>query len=316
MARKSKSQHSATLIDALRFVGMNGAEYCSISNNLVTSVTDNICMGHPIEENLEAQANIKSLTQSLCKVNEQATITQLDIDKLHVSSDGLQVYVNCEQQIKHVKQDEATSVLNMEFINALNHLKLVVSNNGEHIAMKSLLFYAQSIYSTNRYMMVEYWHGLDLPFVVIDKKLCDLILKCKKETVNFGCSTNSVSIYFKDDSWIMGKNYQDEWPNPFAILDGERNYQDISIEFQKALRLVPGFNGAKLAYVVSGRLQSEPEEKAGASYPISGLADGGIYGTKDLVFLLKFGKKIDCTNPKMIYFIGDRIRGAISSRVN
>jgi len=311
--RKSKSSHSATLIDALKFVGLSGAEYCSIGQGFVTAYTDTVCMGHPITEDLNAKAHIKSLQQSLIKSEHETTITQLDLSRLQVNSGELQIFINCSEKVEQPKPDFDGIKISKEFLLGLHELLPIVLKADSNISAKTIMTFGESIFATNRFILVERWHGANLPFTNMSRKLCDLIIKCKKEVAEFCKSDNSVTIYFSDRCWIMGRISPELWINPFEILNKELVQSNINDELQESLRLVPGFNGSSLAYQVNGRLQSEPAQGAGASYPCGQLPDGGIYGVKELKYLQKYGKQISIIGDD-IYFFGDKMRGAISSR--
>lgn len=311
--RKSKSEHSATLIDALKFVGLSGAEYCSIGQGFVTAYTDAICMGHPITEDLNAQAHIKSLQQSLIKSEKETTITQLDLSKLQVNSGELQVYINCSDKVEQIKPDFNGIKINKLFTEALHILLPIVARTDSNVSARTILVYGESLFATNRFMLVECWHGSNLPYTNMSRKFCDLIVKSKKEVAEFCSSTNSVTVYFNDGCWIMGRIDKENWINPFEHLHNPDGSVNIDDELRESLRLVPGFNGTDLAYQVAGRLQSDPAKGVGASYPCASMPDGAIYGTKDLKFLLKYGKQISF-NEQTLYFFGDKMRGVISSR--
>lgn len=313
MARKSKSEHSSNLASALKFVGMTGAEYCHIGSNLVTAFTDQIAIGFPIEEDLNAQAHIKNLYKSLCKSNEQTAITQLDLHKLHVNSGNLQVYIPCIEKINHIEPDKKVYEINESFVNNIEKVLPLVSAFGEHISMKTILIFNGCFFATNRFCIVQLFHGLNLPFLNISKKFCDLILKSKKKVSNLGYSENSITVYFEDESWIMGKISKEEWINPFSILDKVVNFNDFSLEMFKAIENVSSFSTSGKLYSKANCLQSHPEALEGASYPILGLPDGGIYGVKDLAFLAKNAQTFGVDGLRL-YFLGNNLRGCISSR--
>ena len=314
---KKESEHSSNLIKALKFIALSGATYCLIRNGWITAVTDTICMGNPIDEDLEAKAHIKNLCQSLIKAQGHTSITQLNLTKLFVNNGDFQVYIDCAENVEHVKADDIKMELNNNFLTALATVLPVCSAFGEHIAMKTILLYGQSLYATNRFMLVEYWHGNTFfeKGLAMPKKFCDLVIKSKKEVLGIGYSNNSVTVIFKDASWIMGRISNELWMNAEAILSNEAiNPIPISEEFQKAARMVPAFSDTGLVWSLNGCLQSHQDEAQGASYPVPNLPDGGCYGVKEIDFLIKNAKQISMENPKMLYFFGDSLRGVISSR--
>jgi hypothetical protein len=316
MARqKAQSTHSNNLMSALKFVGISGADFCSISQNIVTAFTEHVCIGHPIEEDLNAQAHIKKLYQSLLKSGEKTTITQLELSKLHVNSGVLQVYIACSEKINQILPDAPFIEIDRRFTDSIETLLPLVSVYGDTISTKTILCNDKSMFATNRYILTEYWHGIYLPFLNMSKKFCDIVLKSKKEVNHLGYSENSITVYFKDKSWIMGRVSKDNWINPYAILDKRRcSYEPISDDFKMALKAVPGFSDSGLAYCASGCLQSHPSAKDGASYPVPGLPEGGVFGVKELNYLNKNADMLDMSDKEFIMFTGKNIRGAIVSR--
>lgn len=312
MGRQKKAPE-AGLIAALKFVKLCGAEFCSIGQNSVIAFTDHVCMGFPIEEDLTADAHIENLLKSLLRSNEHTTITQLDLHKLHVNTGDLKVYVDCIDKKAQIKPDVPAFAIDSRFTNAIEKLIPIVSSFGNHIAMKTMLFSKQSVFATNKFLLAEYWHGLDLPVCILSKKFLELVLKSKKEVAGFANSNNSVTVYFKDNSWIMGRNIDEKWIDARTILNEELQPKPISVELSKALGAVPQFSSDGLAYCRAGSLQSHPTAENGASYAVLGLPDGPIYGVKDLKFLLLNASEIEFRN-NFIYFFGKNLRGVISDR--
>lgn len=312
--RKSKSSHSSGLINALKFVSLSGAEYCSIGDNLITAFTDTICLGYPIEEDLNVQANIKNFLKSLEQSTDQTAITQLNLHKLHVNSGELQVYINCTDKVQHVKPNDPEIELDIAFCKAIELLNPIVSSRGDNVALRTILNSGGSMFATNRFLLVEYWHGTELGNFNIPKKFCDILLKSKKTPKGFGKSESSFTVWFDDGSWIMGRIYPDKWLDATAILDVQIASKPISAEFLKAMEGVLPFCDTGLAFCQDGCLQSSLDASAGASYPVPELPGPVQFGSKDLKFISKYATDIDMQNKDLLYFYGRNLRGALSSR--
>ena len=63
-------------------------------------------------------------------------------------------------------------------------------------------------------MLMEAWHGLDLPpNVPLPKQFVAALVKQKKNLTGFGFSRSSATFYFEDGCWLRTQLYSDEWPD-------------------------------------------------------------------------------------------------------
>lgn len=294
---------------------MSGATYCSIGSNFVTVTTDHLAMGAPIIDEFTAQAHIKDLIKSLTKASEQTAITLFD-EALHVNSGDLQVYVDLNDNIntKRVIPDTRNFPLTDSFIKGLTVLNPIVSANGDHVSVKTILLKDHSMFATNRYLLAEFWHGMPISSVGIQlsKKMVDIIVKCKKPLSSIGFCDTSATIYFSDNSWIMCRQGKEKWYSVDGILPtGEAPL--IEHHFGLACGAVLPFC-TDIVHCLNNGLTSDTSSSKGASYPCHGLPDGAIFGAKDLAFLAKNATHIDWKDSKKVAFFGDMLRGVLCDR--
>lgn len=304
---------TVSLKAALKFVAVSGATYCEIANNMVTAVTDHISIGCPIEESLNARANIKMLYNSIDKSTGKIAITQLELSKLHVDNGDFQSYVNCDDEIKHAIADPITIQFDNDIAGMLKIACEIALTNSVKEAAKSICIYGTSIFATNAFGMVEFWNEVPMPFVLISKKTASLIVKTKKKVTGFGYSQNSNTFYFEDGSWIMARSFYVDWPNPNEFLPTE-DASPISDEFVKAVITLKPFAKGSLLYGRAGRLSTACGQEEGASMPFPGVLEGAIYGADDLLFVAKHADKVLFRENGYIAFYGNGIRGIISNR--
>lgn len=311
---RQKKQAEKGLIAALKFVKLSGAKFCSIKNNQIIAFTNEICMGFSIEEDLNAYAEIESLLHSLQKAGEQTAITQIDVFKLHVNSGELQIYINCIEKMPEIQPDQMQFEIDSRLTKAIEILSPIVSARGENLILKTFLNKGRSLFATNRFLIAEYWHGLDLPNMIFSKKFAEILLKSKKAPTVFGFSNNSLTIYFNDNSWIMGRILNENWPDVESILNKNEISYQLSEDYFKALAGVSPFSDTDMLYCANGCLQSHPEAGKGASYPVACLVDGSAYSVKDSAFLLRNATEAQICQDGSIKFFNKDLRGIIASR--
>lgn len=313
MARIKKPEHSSRLIEGLSFVELSNAIYCEIGNNTITVATDDLCMGFPIEEDLHAKAHIAHLKNALLKSPDKTAITQLELTKLHVNSEKFEVYVNCECEIKHATPDNVLGIVSNDFTSFIKILLPLLSLTGSP-SQKSILSWNNSFFATNRKILVQIWHGENLPFFQMSKEFCKVVVKSKKQISAFGKSDNSITFYFSDGSWVMGRLVEGDWINPEEFLFN-CEYFDISNELELAFETVKDFCPSGVLHCRSGALASQPASQDGVIYPVANLPEGPSFTIKDFSFMLKNANKINMTKLDIWAFCKDNLRGIISTKV-
>lgn len=207
------------------------------------------------------------------------------------------------------------------FKEAVDAVGVLASTSGQHVLTHSVLMNGASVIATNRVMLVEYWHGLDLPpNVPLPKEFITALVKCKKNLTGFGYSNCSATFYFEDGSWLRTQLYSDEWPDVSRILNREANLWTIDPNFFKALDAIAPFSEDGNAYSDLNLLKSHADEGAGASYECSGIPKGFVYPIKQLQIMKPYAKRVDWmanglhNSSYCLVFEGDKMRGVISGR--
>jgi hypothetical protein len=170
-------------------------------------------------------------------------------------------------------------------------------------------------------MVLEYWHGLDLPpNVPLPKEFVTALTKQKKNLTGFGFSNNSATFYFEDGCWLKTQLYADSWPDMNRILSLRGNLWTIDPNFYKALDAVEPFSEDGNVYFDTNLIMSHAEAAEGAQYECAGLPKGVIYPIKQLKIIKPFVKRIDYMADGLndssycLVFEGDVCRGIIAGR--
>lgn len=327
---KSQSPPNNQLLSALQFCSVVteklGAAYethIGIKNNWTIAFNGIVAAGSPIVESLTCYPHNLLLVEALSKCDDNYSLTQLDNGRLSVKSGKFKAIVPCldPDLMQSAEPDPQIVGLNNTFRDAVEAVGVLASEYAQHVLTASVLMNGSSVISTNRVMLMEYWHGLDLPpNIPLPKQFVAALVKCKKDLSGFGYSRNSATFYFSDGSWLRTQLYSDEWPDVSRILDRKANLWSIDPTFFKALDSVAPFSEDGNVYSELNLLKSHADIALGASYECSGIPNGFIYPIKQLKIIQPFVKKVDFyakgvhDSSYCLVFEGDFARGVISGR--
>lgn len=312
--------------DALRFAslilkdhGTVGETHVCIKNNWVTAYNGVLAVGHKCDSDLFACPQIKLAIEALSKCGQNIAITQLDANRLSIKSDRFKAIIPCVNLslLEPPVPDPSIAVIGDNLKTAFEIAGLLQTDNAQTIYGASVLMNGQSLISSlSGQMIIEYWHGIDLPTgLAIPKALIAPLSKINKKLVGFGFSTWSVTFYFEDESWIKSQLYSEQWPDIHRVFDCVANVQQFPADFWSALDAVAPFSEA-LAYFCEGRLRSHAAEGVGAEFELPGLIGGPIYPARQLAALRSWATHVDFqahgANGPVLYAVGKQARAVIA----
>src|SRR5216683_1418653 len=243
MARKPKSKiESNSLLAALSFCkivtkseGPINLQHILLKDHWAIASNGILSCGHKIIEDINCAPNADSIVNALSKCDEQISITQLD-NKLSIKSGKFKVAIPCiDPTLLYVSiPDPSCAPLTNAFKEAVEAVGVLASETAQSIICASILISGASVIATDRHVILEYWHGNDLPIgIALPKSFAVAISKCNKNCIGFGFSNNSVTIHFDDESWLKSQIFLEPWPDIKSILDRKANYWPIPTEFYK-----------------------------------------------------------------------------------
>jgi hypothetical protein len=325
---RRKEETKSSLLQALEFCSVvsekNGTAYethIGLRNNWAIAFNGVVAAGSPIAEDICCYPHNLLFIEALSKCDENFSLTQLDNSRLSIKSGKFKAEIPCLDPLlmQNATPDPQIVGITNAFKTAVEAVGVIASENAQHVLTASVLMNGASVISTNRVMILEYWHGLDLPpNVPLPKQFVSALTKQKKSLTGFGFSHNSATFYFEDGCWIKTQLYADSWPNVSSILNKPANLWSIDPNFYKALDAVKPFSEDGNIYTDTNLLMSHPEN-SGASYEVNGVPKGVIYPIKQLEIIKPYVKSMDFMAPGIhdsycLVFMGDNIRGVISGR--
>lgn len=332
-AKPSKSTQAAQLIEALAFVSVAGTKsdapfkaHVMLNAGYAIVCDGQLTAGFPIAEDLECCPHTKLLTTAVSNCGQSLAIIELDNGVLHVKGDNLSANIPCLSfeempEASLMRPDANIAVIDDRIKEAFSVCGIIVSENGTNMIDASLLLQANVCTSTNGKVMMQYWHGVDLPpNLKIPKIFASSIIKTKSKLVGFGYNKDvSVTFYFENGGWIKTQLYSDDYPLSTVeqILGNPSNPVEISDKFFKAFEIVAEFQDMKWIYILDNKICSHKEVGIGATYSDIGISANKRLSADIVKLLAPVIKTIDlASNPNLVYFFGDNLRGAFGAIVS
>uniref|UniRef100_A0AAU6W103 Replicative clamp n=1 Tax=Pseudomonas phage Pavpe01 TaxID=3138545 RepID=A0AAU6W103_9VIRU len=327
-ARKAKEQTAASgLIAALKFVssaqkkgGHIYQQHVVIQNKTISAYDGLLTIGQVIEEDLEACPQSDLLAAALGKCGERFSISKGDNGRLTITSGKFRAVVPCVESASMplCMPDPSIAVIDDRIKAGFSAVMGLATEGAQHVVSASVLLQGGSVVATNRIVVLEYWHGIDLPpGLVIPKAAAQVIAKCDRPLCGFGYSASSATFWFEDGSFIKTQLFSEQWPNVDALLNKNVNPWPLPDGFFDAVKAVSSFTDTGNVYFTPTEMRSHPDGLDGAQYEIEGLPDKLAFNGKLLLLVEPYMMSADFTSYNgQAFFFGDGVRGAIAGIIN
>jgi hypothetical protein len=312
---------STALVSALKFIsvaqkdaGQPHETHCRLAHNTAVAFNGTLAAGVRIDEDITANPHTLKLLAALERCGETFSITQLDNERLSIKSEKFKAVVPCltSDQLLSVEPDAPCAIINDSLKEGFNVVSTIVSDNSEFMVTASILLRNQTMVSTNTHILFEYWHGIDLPPLVIPKLAALAVSRCTLPLSRLGFSAGSVTFWFSDNSWIKTQQYTEKWPNVDRILNVPCLDKPIPETFYHGLDAIAPFADDNRVHCGQGILSTHTDTNLGASYEVEGLPEGPSFNLKYLKIIEPYVKTIDFVGVKgTTFFFGDKVRGLV-----
>lgn len=319
MARKAaKATQALKLMEALSFVevatedhGQPMYEFVNLQNKRAITFDGMLAAGMEIEEELSLAPKVEILKKALAKSGKSLVLTELPTGRLSVKGEKLSVIVPCVQpsELPTVGPDPAIVSITDELKEAFKALQNIIADSGERVFETALLLEANIATVTNGKILMQYWHGIDLPpNLILPRPFIQAVAKQFKSLAGFGYTPDrSVTFWFEDGSWYKTQVYQDKFPDVARSLDVPNSPADAPEHLWEGCAQVAEFDEHEWIEFKSGELVAGT-----ASYPVVGLQAGKKFDYNYLKRIVPFVKTIDLTTyADRAFFFGDKVRGVI-----
>lgn len=316
-----KLNPAASLLAALKFValaqkkaGPVHVQFSHIAHHWAAAFDGVMTVGQPIEEDLAACPHTLQFIDALSKVEDELSITQLTQSAIAVSSGAFRALVPCVDfvEVGIAPPDANVYPIDDRIKTALGSVMALAIEGSPNASFASVLLEANNAVATNGHVLLNYWHGINLPSMMIPKASAAAIAKCSKTLVGFGYSGPSATFWFEDGSFIKTQLFNEKFPNYELVLAmNGANAWHVPDEFFKAVRAIESFSDSGNVYFDDGAIMSNNYGEA-STYKVEGLPERMGFNAKYLLLVEDAFKKahFDPASKKVIFF-GENIRGAI-----
>jgi len=315
------------LSEALAFISVAATkklqpynEFCEFTNGFVVMSDGQISAGYPVEEQLNSIPNFNLLQKAIKGCGKSISITELDEGRLSIVGEKLRVIVPClpHDDFPEINKDAPIAVIDDRLKHAFVTCGAVADENGERLVECSLLLEANQCTATDGLVLIQYWHGIDLPpNLVIPKIFAKAVTKVKQPITAFGWTPeHSITFYFEGGAWIKTLLYQDKWPDISAIINVQSIPQNVLPGFFEGCLTVGEFNDDARVYISEEKVSSHRSLDIGAQYEVKSLTKecSKVFSYESIKIIAPHVKTIDLVSyADRAFFFGDNLRGVIIS---
>lgn len=320
MARKAnKTSKAAELVAALNFVSVAGTKtefpyqsHVVLNNKFAVACDGQLTAGHLITEELECCPHLGQLRAALAKTGNSLSIAELPSGQLSITGDKLAAKIPCVSfetlpSPELTKPDPICAVIDDRLKQAFATCGVTVSENGTRAFECGLLLEANICTGTDGKVLIQFWHGIDLPpALFVPKIFAAAVSKIKIPLVGFGWTEGrSITFHFENGAWIKTQLYEDKYPNIAQFMDVPCSPEPVPENLFEAIETVAAFDNDESATLADGKVIAD-----NAEYEVEGLDGRCTYANEYAKRIAPFAKTIDLkTYDDRAFFFGDNVRG-------
>jgi len=290
-----------------------------LKNNWCTATNGILSIGEPIVEDLIVAPNGLLMREALAKCGASFSITQLP-HTLEIKGGRFKAVIPCmpPEDLQGTFPDPPVASLDDRLCTSLKAVApLALDENS--VVTASVLIHNGTVTATDRKVIIQAFHGNDMPTLVIPKIFVKLVIKNKIPFKSFGFSNSSFTIYLENGGWLKTQLCADKWPDIDTILNHPSNRHPLPENFWEAIDAVEAFTENGWMYTKNCKICSHEDQIAGATLECK-VPDDIVFSSNQIKLTKNWAKTIDFTaiNPngmKCIKIYGDTIRCAIAGRI-
>lgn len=207
-ARKSKTelnQETLDFLEQLNFVskaqtkaGVPYQTHCVIKNGILSAFDGTITIGINCNFDFEACPHTTTLIDAIKNCASDVSITQLNSCALSIKSGKFKATINCmpADQMICIDPDPKIATIDNKILDAFNAVVNIISESATREILAGALLQCNTVIATNGALLVEYWHGINLPSgLLLPRKFIKAVIDSNKNLSGFGFSPKSVTLF-------------------------------------------------------------------------------------------------------------------------
>lgn len=243
---------------AQRAVGSLEQTHCRIFGGWVMASNGVVSAAHPVAEDVSAAPATHRLIDALQNAPGAVSVTLMDAERLSVRSGDFQAVVPCidPTALPTMSPDGALALCDNRIAAALQTAGQLVVEGAEKVINCSVQMRSDSVIASNGIVILEAWHGMGMPpLIIVPKMFVTALGKISKPIARYGFCDFSFTLWFDDNSWLKTQTY----PNSTMLpnLDQYLNIEATPVPVPKQLfevvkRLEPFSEDGQVHFTADG----------------------------------------------------------------
>lgn len=338
-APKSEPKAASKLLEALEFVKSSTdvksnfafMHHVRFINNWVVATDHTMRAAYPIEEDLNLCPHIGHLRTALLKAGASLSMSALDGGRLSITGAGgkLKVVVPCmpPDAMPPVMVDNLIAPIDDRIKEGFKAVLKLAKDEAERLVEATLLLRANTVVGCNGNLMLEYWHGNDLPpGLNIPQAFAKAVASASQKLIGFGWTEGrSVTFHFEGGGWMATQLSEGEWPgNVDEILNTPTpEIEDCPKGLFDAIDAIMSFSADGAVHFHPDKLKTTYSKEDGgttygASYDVPGLQAGSSVAAALMKLAKDAAVRIDykSQDDRIIMYNPDAmLRGVLMKRI-
>lgn len=322
--KKKETAPVNKLLEALKFVlvAQSGKTvqqtYCMVHGGQVVAFDGTIAAGHPVDVELECCPQTRLLAAALESAGPDYQIVQLPDLRLELTAGEYRVSVPISDGSGLVWRTPSAAMVSVggEIRDALKIVGGLISDKADLLVQSLAVLGDRSAMATDRELILEAWHGYELPHdFLIPKAAIKAIGRIKKPLVSLGWTDNTLTFNYEDGCWIQTQLYIDKIPDSRPFLDSANPGERAPSNLVKAIEAVLPFGNGSV--VCEGRfIRSYGSALDARQAMLDVEMPARIYNGNALAIAAEFMAEFDASGPRFTTFHNATVRGAICHTIH
>lgn len=290
-----------------------------ITNGYIVATNGIVSAGVQTNSGLTCNPHSDTLKKAIATVDsEKAQFIIMDDTTLLIRAGRRRIKVPCVASaiLTPVAPDIPICGITQDFLQGLYAIGDIVSDSAETVLASSVLLTENVAVAATQHMYAEFWHGLNLPQLVVPKQFLTVLSKTKGKAVSLGYSHQSMTVWFDDDAWLRTNLFQKTaYPsvaNLSAMAGKERRWCATPLDFEEHLTFIAKFCDHGTVTLNNNVIGPVKGGKS-ASYDFEDLRGSGRFKISDLITVAKLATHVDFVGDETaIYFASNTVRGLVA----
>lgn len=293
-----------------------------IENGTVRAYNGTIALCSPIPCDINCIPKAGPMVQAISRCSDTIMLSMTPAGRLSIRSGKFKAFVDCvEETQSHVQPEGEIVHFDGEvLLQAIKTIHPFIGNDASRQFTNGILLRGQSAFATNNVCLVEYWLGVEMPFVVnIPRAAIAEMVRLDEAPTHAQVDHNSMTFHYSGGRWIRTQLFSTDWPDLGAILGGhETRPRPVPEGFFDALDdLKPFRDKFGRVYLSDGALHTHADTSEGAQidFPQATWEQEAIFNLEMLELLDGVAQTIDFNLEKsgagFMMFFGERLRGCV-----